>query len=174
MVRSGYEESRVVNLLDANVLIDANRLYYPMDRVPEFWLWLVAMGEQGSIKIPAEVYDKVAEADDDLSRWLKDHKDTLILDEMVDRSMLVRVVEEGYASDLDDVEQEKLNEDPFLIAYALADPQHRRVVTTERSRPSAMRANRKVPDVCNHFNVTCYDTFTLIRELDFRTDWRSG
>ena len=29
MVRSGYEESRVVNLLDANVLIDANPVVLP-------------------------------------------------------------------------------------------------------------------------------------------------
>ena len=34
-------------LLDSNVLIDANRDYYPIERVPEFWDWLVAMGELG-------------------------------------------------------------------------------------------------------------------------------
>lgn len=109
----------MVNLLDANVLIDANRLYYPMDRVPEFWQWLVAMGEQGLIKIPIEVYEKVTAASDDLSHWLKAHRNALLHDEMVDQSLLVRVVQEGYAPDLDDVEQEKLNEDPFLVAYVL-------------------------------------------------------
>ena len=159
----------MVDLLDANVLIDANRLYYPMDRVPEFWQWLVAMGEQGAIKIPVEVYEKVTEAGDELSQWLKDHRDSLRLDEMIDPSLLQQVVDEGYAPDLDDVEQEKLNEDPFLIAYALVDVGSRRVVTTERSRPSATRANRKVPDVCDQFEVHHCDTFKLIRDLDFRT-----
>lgn len=43
-------------LLDANVLIDANRDYYQMSRVPEFWDWLVEMGTHGLVKIPLEVY----------------------------------------------------------------------------------------------------------------------
>ena len=30
-------------LLDANVFIDANRDYYPLDRFPEFWDWLVPL-----------------------------------------------------------------------------------------------------------------------------------
>ena len=42
-------------LLDANVLIDANRDYYPIARVPEFWDWLVHNGSAGFVKIPIEV-----------------------------------------------------------------------------------------------------------------------
>jgi len=34
-------------LLDANTLIDAKRDYYPIDRVPEFWSWLIFQGQQG-------------------------------------------------------------------------------------------------------------------------------
>ena len=164
----------MLNLLDANVLIDANRLYYPMDRVPEFWDWLIDMGGRGLIKIPAEVYDKVTESNDDLSQWLRHHRETLLHEEEVDQSLLNQVVEQGYAPDLDDVEQEKLNEDPFLVAYALVDVQRRRVVTTERSRPSATRANRKVPDICDQFDVDHCDTFRLIRDLDFRTGRNSS
>ncbi len=163
----------MLNLLDVNVLIDANRDYYPIEQVPEFWEWLAAMGEQGLIKVPCEVYDKVTEANDALSQWVKDNRDALLLDEMVAEELLARVIDEGYAPDLTDVEIEKLNEDPFLIAYALVDVVQRRVVTTERSRPSATRANRKIPDVCDDFGVRCCDTFRLIRELDFRTDWRT-
>ena len=37
-------------LLDANVLIDADRDYYPIDRVPEFWNWLAVMAELGQIR----------------------------------------------------------------------------------------------------------------------------
>ncbi len=163
----------MIDLLDANVLIDANRDYYPIERVPEFWEWLVAMGERGLVKIPQEVYDKVTQANDSLARWLKANRDALLLVEAVDEFLIARVLVEGYAPDLDDVEIEKLNEDPFLIAYALVDPRSRRVVSTERSRPSAIRANRKVPDVCNGLGILCHDTFRLIRELDFRTDWRT-
>ncbi len=163
----------MLNLLDANVLIDANRDYYPIGRVNEFWDWLVAMGERGLVKVPREVYDKVTQADDALSQWLKTNRDALLLAETVDEDLIIRVMDEGYAPDLTDVEIEKLNEDPFLIAYALAAPEHRRVISTENSRPNATRANRKVPDVCEQFGVICYNTFRLIRELDFRTDWRT-
>ena len=163
----------MIDLLDANVLIDANRDYYPIDRVPEFWDWLVAMGQQGLVKVPREVYDKVTQADDALSRWLKQNREPLLLAETVDGGLIRRVIDEGYAPDLTDVEIEQLNEDPFLVAYALVDPEQRRVVSTERSRPRATRANRKVPDVCSGFGVLCHDTFRFIRELDFRTDWQT-
>jgi len=35
-------------LLDANVLIAANRDYYPLGRVPEFWDWLVFPSVKGA------------------------------------------------------------------------------------------------------------------------------
>ena len=43
--------SWLLYLLDANVLIDANRDYYPNGRVPEFWDWLVARATQQQVKI---------------------------------------------------------------------------------------------------------------------------
>ena len=46
-------------LLDANVLIDADRDYYPIDRVPEFWNWLAVMADLGRVKVPQEMYEEV-------------------------------------------------------------------------------------------------------------------
>lgn len=88
-------------LLDANVLITANRTYYPLERVPEYWAWLVNR-----------------------------------------------------------------------IAYALVDPAQRRVVTTEGSKPSATRANRKIPDVCRDLMIECGTPFDLNRTLNFSTNWQ--
>ena len=45
-------------ILDANVLIDANRDYYPIQRIPEFWEWLVHVGQSTAVKIPIEIYEK--------------------------------------------------------------------------------------------------------------------
>ena len=160
-------------LLDANVLIDANRDYYPIRRVPEFWNWLVYMSEREQVKVPQEVYEKVTDANDDLATWLKDNRGAMLLAEDVDLALVNRVIERGYAPDLTDHETEQLNEDPFLIAYALADIKQRCVVTTERSRPKRQRANRHIPDVCDVFGVCCRNTFQLIDELDFRTDWNA-
>ena len=163
----------MIYLLDANVLIDANRDYYPMDRVPEFWGWLLEMSESGWVKVPEEVYEEIVLPNpirpDALVDWLKAHKNALILNEQVRTDLVGRVIDEGYADDLTDEEIEKIGRDPFLIAYALVDPVERRVVTTERSRPSRIRANRHLPDVAVTFQVECMDTFKLIQELDFRT-----
>lgn len=42
-------------LLDANVLITADRDYYSVDRVPEFWEWLIHHADNGVLEIPNEI-----------------------------------------------------------------------------------------------------------------------
>ena len=163
-------------LLDANVLIDANRNYYPIYRVPEFWDWLVHVGSDGRVKIPFEVYEEIKEGKDDLARWAKvdEVEEALLLNEEAQRAFVSRATNEGYASDLADDELQRVGRDPFLIAYALAALGERCVVTTEVSKPSRQRANRHVPDVCNDFGIPCCNTFEFTRALDFSTSWKSG
>ncbi len=96
-----------------------------------------------------------------------------MLGESVSEYRVALVTEQGYANDLSDIEVEKIGRDPFLVAYALIDPGDRVVVTSEHSRPSRMRANRHLPDVCRDFDIRTRNTFEFIRELNFRTDWRS-
>ncbi len=138
-------------LLDANITITANSTYYPIDQVPEFWDWLRHQGESGNIKIPLEIMEEVKQGreDDPLIEWIKkpEIEQALLLQETVD-VVLVQSVVQAYAPDLTDDELEQVGRDPFLIAYALAMPAERCVVTTEVSRPSAQRQNRKIPDVC--------------------------
>ncbi len=163
-------------LLDANVLIDANRDYYPISRVQEFWDWLVYMGEKGQVKIPIEVYEEIKDGNDrdELAIWAKKNKTevALLFNEEVNVSLVSRVIDEGYATNLTDDEVEAIGRDPFLIAYALVSSNGRCVVTTERSKPSKKRANRKVPDVCDNFGIECFDTFKFLRDLDFSTKWK--
>ena len=165
-------------LLDANVLITAHRDYYPVKRVPEYWDWLQHQAEVGTVKIPSEILDEVKRGtrQDDLLEWLTNDtvKDVLVLDEEPDLTLVRRVIEQGYAPDLNETDLEKLGRDPFLIAYALKDPTRRCIVTTEVSKPSKERANRKVPDVAKGFGITPLDPFRFARELDFTTGWRKS
>ena len=163
-------------LLDANVLIDANMYYYPIEQVPEFWSWLAAMGRQGIVKVPLEIFEEVVSPrpnePDAVIIWLLEHQDELLLADVPDKEQVARVIEEGYAEDLTDVEQEKIGRDHFLIAYARAGDDNRCVVSNEVSRPNRLGANRKIPDVCDGVGVRCINIFALIRELNFRTaDW---
>ena len=156
-------------LLDANVIIDADRDYYPIDRVPEFWDWLLEMCALGKVKIPLENYEEITPQNEALANWLKLNVHILVLEEPVVQELVARVVEDGYASDLTDEEIEKIGNDPFLVAYALTDLSRRCVVTTESSRPSRTRGNRHLPDVCEDLSVRHINTFELVRVLDFRT-----
>jgi len=50
----------LIYLLDANVLIDAERDYYTMERVPEFWDWLLHLADSGQAKLPIEVFEELS------------------------------------------------------------------------------------------------------------------
>ena len=143
----GPDESPLLYLLDANVLIDANRDYYPIARVPEFWEWLHQAALERT-RVPLEIYEELTDGVDALAQWMKDYRHAVVLQESVREDLVAEVTSEGYADDLDDEEIEKLGRDPFLIAYAYAyaDKELRCVVTTEASRPKRDRANRHIPD----------------------------
>lgn len=163
-------------LLDANVLITANSTYYPLDQIPEFWRWVHHHAASGRLKIPREIMDeiKAGRKDQDLLLdWICSDgvEDSLLLDENVEAALVQYVVSTGYAPDLRDDEIEKIGRDPFLIAYALADPTDRTVVTIEVSRSSAQRANRRVPDVCQTVGVLSCGPFALNKALGFKTGW---
>ena len=162
-------------LLDANVLIDANRDYYPIERVPEFWEWLENAGKTSDAKIPLEVYEEIRDGTDELANWAKKEsvKTALLFQEEVDASLVAYVTDHGYASDLADDEVVKIGRDPFLIAYALVDKANRCIVTTEVSKPKKQRANRHLPDVCADLGVLPYNTFEFVRALNFSTRWNS-
>lgn len=161
-------------LLDSNVLIDANRDYYPLDRVKPFWSWLIEMGNRGLIKIPPEMFDEVGAGTDQLANWIKleEVKQALLLQESFSSIILNRVLDDGYGRELNDVEIQMIGKDPYLISYALNDLNNRCVVTTESSKPNRQRENKKIPDVCKTFGICCIHTYAMIRALDFSTDWK--
>jgi hypothetical protein len=79
-------------LLDANVLITAHNLYYPIDAVPEFWAWLVHKGGTGDLKMPLENYEEVKDGSTDdekdlLFGWIKtaEVKTAILLEEECQR-----------------------------------------------------------------------------------------
>lgn len=159
-------------IFDADTLITSAR-FYLIDRFPVYWEWLAHCGEQGDIKVSLEQFNEVTNGDDALSQWLSesDIKSAMLLDEEPDAELLRRVHSDGYAPDLSEDELVTVGKDPFLIAYALADPGGRTVVSFESSHPNKQRANKKVPNVCNHFGVPCVKLNHVLNDLDFTTNW---
>jgi hypothetical protein len=166
----------VLYLLDANVLITASNTYYQIDQIPEFWAWLQHQGRLGNVKLPVEILEEILAGrknGDPLLDWMNDtdSQAALKLNESVDASLVREVVSKGYAPDLTDDEIEEIGRDPFLIAYGMAGSD-RCVVTTEVSKPSKKRQNRKIPDVCNCLSVACCNPFQVNRALGFHTAWK--
>jgi hypothetical protein len=168
-------------LLDANTLIDAKRDYYAIDRVPEFWAWLVFQGQQGNIKIPIEVYEEFADTKDKdgnkdpLATWADQQvvKDALLFEEEAEQDLVARITYGGYVPNPTDDQLTKIGRDPFLVSYALKDPENRCIVTTEASKPSRLGANRHIPDVCGSLGITCINSFEMFRQMNFSTNWQS-
>jgi hypothetical protein len=160
----------MIYLLDANVMIRAHEDYYPIDRIPQFWVWLALQAENGVVKVPYEIYGEISVSTGPLHDWITGEvtSKALILNRQIDPILLNRVLTEGYAPDLNDSEIEEIGQDPFLIGYALQKPNETTVVTKEVSAPSKQRANRKVPDVCKKFGIRCINDFEFYREVSFK------
>jgi len=155
-------------LLDANVLIQAHELYYPVDRIPAFWAWLLDQARANAIKMPRVIFDEITPRPGPFATWLAQRhvRETLILNENIPVGVIRHVIDVGYAPDLTDVEIDVIGKDPFLVASALSSAD-RVVVTLEVSKPSKRRQNRKLPDVCLSCGVRSISPFELYRLLNF-------
>jgi hypothetical protein len=167
----------VLFLLDTDVLIAAKNLYYPLDRIPQFWRWILHHAACDHIKIPTKVIEEVVRGstEDELSKWVRSNRVTLELDEEVDARDWSETLTAGYGYTSAETAQQDLVDqraDPFLIAHALSDTSGRRIVTLEKVTTAPINlpnpVNRKIPTVCDLLNIAHLDTFALIRELDFR------
>jgi Domain of unknown function (DUF4411) len=160
-------------LLDASTLINAHNNWYALNRVPEFWRWLLHHAETGTVKMPTELFAEVENGNDELATWMKeaDHKKALRHAEEADLAK-VQAVLAKYGEDLSEADLIKIGQDPFLIAAALGHAD-RCVVTAEVSSSKKQGANRKVPNVCDDFGIIWQSPVDFIKALDFTTDWES-
>ena len=82
---------------------------------------------------------------------------------------MVKTVTARYAPDLNDEEMVRVGQDPFLIAHAYRDRARRIVVTAEVSKPTLIRANRRIPDLYDDLQVIHCNPFELNRKFNFTT-----
>ena len=99
-------------LLDANVLIDADKLYYSIDRVPEYWTWLLHHASAGDVKVPIEIYNEVKVGQDRVARLVRQERSRLVLQAEVSAAR-ARTVLDRYGQNLNATELQKIGQDPF-------------------------------------------------------------
>ena len=102
-------------LLGTNVLIDADRDYYPIHRVPQFWAWILDNAKRGRIRVCREVLSEIiptkskSKKDDRLTDWVKRNFSILLLPETYPESV-GRVINHGYAFDFNESEIQGLGQ----------------------------------------------------------------
>ena len=160
-----------VYILDSNSFIQAHRASYPLDVVFSFWNKVKQLANEGKIisidKVKNELYDK----NDALEEWCKAN---LPEDFFKDSSQVMATYGQVSAwaiSKSGHYMQNALNEfldadeaDAFIVAYALADPANRIVVTQEVSAPHG-KNKVKIPDACNALNVRFVNVMDMFRQL---------
>ena len=157
-------------LLDSNVFIQAHRMYYPFDVVPNFWHKLKDLSNKGIIisidKVKKELCD--TSNPDILATWCLSEVDT---DFFVDTTSCIDKYADiaTWTQNQNNFQQNAKDEflstdlaDPWLIAYALKNTCT--IVTHEISQP--LRKNKiKIPEPCIQFGVKFINPIQMFREL---------
>lgn len=156
-------------LLDANAYIQAKSLHYRMRVVPGFWEWLdrqFGAGKVGSIR---NVYDELVASDDELSDWVKQRRvHFLPVDDEATQHVFAEIADHVVSHDAfqePHVSTFLSGADPWLVAKARVIEAQ---VVTHESRVGPGSKKVKVPNICDRFEVECFDTFDLLETLQAR------
>lgn len=157
-------------VLDADVLITANRSYYAPDICPSFWQHLIQAHQEGYLISIDRVRDEILDGNDNLLEWVKE--------EAVDMfaSSTELSVSNLYAQISDWVQQNSQftnaakvefagSADGWLVAYACVN--NGTVVTLETFNAN-IRRRVKLPNVCRQFDIEYIDTFEMLRRIGIR------
>ncbi len=133
-----------------------------------FWQFLDDQADAEAICSSKEVYEELANGNDDLADWVKNRKDVGMFVEPDERTQAV------FADIADYVNEEYANHqarpfldsaDPWIIAQAKVEAA---VVVTHEKVVKDESAKVKIPNICVQFGVKYVDTYEMLRELGAR------
>ncbi len=162
-----------IYIIETSSLTQANRVYYPFDIAPTFWDFMKTHFTNGNFILINKVADEIAKGKDALTNWMQTQlPPTIELDCHADGNIMTHYGNimlwgnnNTQYSTLAKLEFSEFdNADPFVVATAIEKKAI--VVSQEISAPSSKK-NIKLPDVCNHFDISHIDTFTLLRTFNF-------
>ena len=154
------------HVLDANVFIQAHRLYYAFDICPGFWNALIRQHRSGSICSIDRVKAELVHEDDDLSQWVKGKVPREFFKGTDDRRVIETFGEmANWVEHEDQFTREAKAQfasvaDGWLVAFARVNGLT--VVTREEYAPQVKKSVR-IPNVCIEFSVKYCTTFEMLR-----------
>jgi len=159
-------------ILDANVFLEAYKRYYAFDLCPGFWQSLEYHAAQGILATIDRVGDELQEGPL-LDEWKSQAPPLLFLDTdtadiLAAYGDIIRWAHEQ--ARFTDAAKASFAEgvDAWLVAFAKAAGVT--MVTHEAPAPHSMKIV-KIPDVCKAFDITCKDSFVMLRELHVSYYW---
>lgn len=157
--------SGLIHILDADVFIQASRLYYSFDIAPAFWDVLAKLAGNGQICSIDRVRSELERGNDELAEWAKSVFNiwfgSTIQDDVIGCYREVMSWVNNQNQFLDKAKSDFANgADGWLVAYAKAG---RCVVVTQEQYKLGIKNKVPIPNVCQAFKVNCIDTFTMLR-----------
>ncbi|HOC91374.1 MAG TPA: DUF4411 family protein [bacterium] len=156
-----------VYILDADVFIRAARDYYAFDINPQFWEKLVLLAEAGRIASVDKVKLELDRGNDALKQWVnqrfskafKSCDDEEVTTAFADTMKWVNAQQQFAIAAKSDYASKA---DGWLVAYAKAKDC---VIVTQEKYAREVRNRVPIPNICKAFDVTCVDTFEMLRNL---------
>ena len=134
--------------IDSCALIDLWHRDYPPATFPTLWKELTQMVDNGEIVSTIEVYNELEPQHDELSKWVKQHKN-MFIDIDCPQLDVLRTIYNKYPSMV--LNTSKTSADAFLVA--LAKIKELTVITSELKSINPSLKNPKVPNLCDEFCV---------------------
>lgn len=157
-------------IIDTNILVEANRVHFPLNTAPDFWNWLVMLGQQGKICFPELVYKEIGRGNDDLIDWLEIHK-KIFFRESVEAYVAMPHVMQAYidifgkTSAIPETLLDTLGADPYIVAHAIV---HSGIAVSNERQNYKMLKNYKeikISHVCRILNIPCLTLVQFIWKL---------
>lgn len=163
-------------VMDADVFISAKNQYYAFEICPGFWNSLIQHYKAGNVHSIDGVRSELlaGRKTEDLVRWVRNDLPNRFFFSTDDEDVVAAYADvmlwvQRSAQYFDRAKAKFATEaDGWLVAYGMVHGDV--VVTNEQPRPDA-RNRILLPDVCTQFNVTCKDTFFMLRDLGIRFKW---
>ena len=161
-------------VVDSNFFIEAHRKSYPLDIVPSFWMKVKQLAEDNKIISIDKVKNELFKHEDALKQWCDANlpvdffKDTtLVLPQYANVAAWAISRNTHYMPNALAEFLHADEADAFLIAFALAEPVNRTLVTQEISEPQR-KSKVKIPEACDALDVSYCNTIEMLRRLGER------
>jgi hypothetical protein len=152
--------------IDTSALIELHATY-DSDVFVSLWEKLAGLIKEGRLIAPREVLREIEKKDDDLLKWVKKHR-KIFRDQDAEQLHAAQDILSRFPN-LVDPAKEIPDADPFVVGLAIIENRKRQeslfksqctVVTQEKP---ARGSRPKIPDVCQHYGISCISVAELFR-----------